>query len=230
MAMEWMKRAREENPLEGIEIKPEVIQKAMKPDLDAMSTKFGSDVDAKLAPIMEYIQQQKADREAAQAAAARARKQQTDEENAIDDTDYITDPQNAFKKLLKPMQDRNDAMAALLVRKEVLGEMEYYADPKFKQAVDALIDSQPMNLRSNSSVVMNAYKSVYFDKQQEIKDGTIKSRVSMTNFSGNGTGAHAGDSTEKKERVLSDTEKHYARKLGVSEAEWIKAEKELEYV
>jgi hypothetical protein len=111
--------------------------------------------------------------------------------------------------------------------------MDYYAsDPTFKNKVDQLIDSQPLHLRANAGIIMAAYKNTFYDMQQEIKDGKIKSQASLLSNSGGGTGGHSGSSSDKftSDDTMSDEEKSYARKLGISEKDWTATRKELEYV
>jgi hypothetical protein len=119
------------------------------------------------------------------------------------------------------------------MRKETLDKMDYYSsDPEFKNRVDKLIDSQPLHLRSNAGIIMAAYKNTHYDMQQEIKDGKVKSQASLLSNAGGGTGGHSGSSSDKftDNDTMSEEEKNYARKLGISEKDWTATKKELEYV
>jgi phage I-like protein len=233
MSLAWLQRNRsaEGNQTDDIEIKPEQFSAALKPELDTFRSSIGTEMDTKLSPILEFINQQKADREAAAARAAAAQRTQQQSELEIQPEDYITDPEGVMNKRLKPLQDTIAAQSAIIVRDKTLSKMDYYSsDPTFAAKVDALIDSQPLNLRANASVVMNAYKSVFFDMKDEIASGKIKSQASAANFSNGGTGNHSGKDSESNADVLSAEEKHYAAKLGLTEADWIKSKRELEYV
>jgi len=135
--------------------------------------------------------------------------------------------------MMKPVVESQGALIAMYQRKELLGQMDYYAsDSDFKAKVDALIDAQPLANRSNSGVIMNAYKSVYFDMRKEIEEGKIKSLASINSGSGRGSNQDTGgkSSSDGDGVIMTAEEKAYARKLGIPEASWIKQKKELEYV
>lgn len=227
----WMKRddgteGNGDKPTFG-EIKPEDMQKAVKPLLDQMK----ADHDASMKPMLEFFQQQKEEREeAARKVAEAARKQQKDD-NAIQPEDWITDPMNATRKMMEPLQQTNATLAAIIVRDKTLGKMEHYGDnPAFAAKVDALIAAQPLVNQSNAQVIMNAYKSVHYDMRAELEEDRKKKEASGATFSNNGTGGHSGKSGESNPDVLSPEEKAYAAKLGISDADWIKSKRELEYV
>jgi hypothetical protein len=231
MASTWMRRDGGESLEEGLEIKPEHIQKAIKPDLDQLKADFSTDIDSKLSPVLEFIKQQKEDRESLIARQQQQNRREQQEDLEIRPEDFIVDPKGAMERSLKPLQDTIAAQSAIIVRDKTLGKMDYYSsDPQFAAKVDALIDSQPLALRSNSAIIMNAYKSVFFDLRKDIEDGKIKSQASLTNFSSNGTGSHFGNGKNESDVDLSPEEKHYAQKMGISEEAWKKSKRELEYV
>jgi hypothetical protein len=207
-----------------IEIKPEQIREALKDDLG----KIG-DLSTSMSAVMDFINEQKADKQRKDEEAEAARRAA---DNKTDDIDWLNDPEGATKKTMRPLIEGQAAMAAMLMRKETLGDMDYYkSDPDFKAKVDTLIDQQPLGLRSNASVIMNAYKSVYFDMRQEISEGKVKSAMSMNsnNGGGSGTGKQGSDGGDS-DITMTAEEKQYARKLGISENDWMKQKKELEYV
>jgi hypothetical protein len=227
MALDWFQRKKESGE---IEINDEGIKNVIKPQLDSMKTEFESTIDSKLAPVLEYFTNQKKEKEDA-IRAAEQRKKQDDLE--IQPEDYIIDPQGVIDKKLKPLQERSDIMAAILVRKEILGSMDYYStDPAFKAKVDSLIDSQPLSQRSNSALVMNAYKTAVYDHLDQIKEGKIKSQASLASNASSGTGGYIGSKQERQQESdeLSPEEKIYARKLGIPEKDWASTRRELEYV
>lgn len=210
--------------LSSIEIKPEVIADAVKPHLEATKKEISDAVNKQLAPVVEFFETQRREKEA---AARKAQKES--EEN--DDTDWITDPKGAVQKELAPLHRQNAAVAALLMRKETLGEMDYYSsDPDFKRRVDELIDKQPLQLRAHPEIILGAYKNIHYDMQQEIKDGKVKSKLSASTSSNGAVGGHDGKSKSDNEVTISDEEKGYAKKMGISEADWVKSKRELEYV
>ena len=115
------------------------------------------------------------------------------------------------------------------MRRETLEKKEFYDNPDFKAKVDALIDAQPLGSRANPAVIMNCYKSTYFDNLEDIKAGKIKSALSMGG--GSNTGGHTADEADKGDKItMNDDERKYARKMGISEENWMKQKRSLEYV
>ena len=219
----WIKRVAEEEDEQQkeqarvIEIKPEAIRDAIKGDLEQ--------IHASSKAMTDYIAEQKAERAAAQEAeSARTRR----EAERVDDVDFLTNPEEAINKKLRPISESNAVMASMFVRREVLDNQEFYDDPEFKKRVDTMIDQQPLQARLDRSVIMNAYKVVRFDAMKEIEEGKIKSSLS-------GGGGNRGTRREDKDSdggdiPMTPEEKSYARKLGVSEKDWISQKKEMEYV
>ena len=227
MAIDWLTRKKESGE---IELNNDAVTGIVKPQLAAMKTEFNSSIDTKLQPVLDFFKQQKEEKaERERQAAAKARK----DELETDPTDWITDPESAVDKKIRPLQETIQAQNAIIMRGQTLDKMDYYAsDPIFKNKVDALIDSQPLYLRSNAGIIMAAYKNTFYDMQQDIKDGKIKSQVSLLSNSGGGTGGHSGSASDKftSDDTMSEEEKTYARKLGISEKDWAATRKELEYV
>lgn len=217
----WIKKQAEEEDKEeqpkAIELKPEMIREAMKDDLDSIRNSSKA--------MLDFIAEQKAEKQAA--AEAETTKQRKEAEK-VGEFDFITDPEEAINKKLRPIAESNAVMASMFVRREVLENLEYYDDPEFKKRVDTMIDQQPLQARLDRSVIMNAYKVVRFDSDKEIADGKIKSSLSI------GGGATRGQRSDKNDSdggdTISEGEKHYARKLGISEKDWIAQKKEMEYV
>jgi hypothetical protein len=231
MPLKWKRIAEGEDTgnakddLSSIEIKPDDIKDAIKPHLDSMQTEINKSLDDRFKPMNEFFAAQKREKDEA------ARKKAADD-NKIDDTDYITDPEGTLNKRLEPILKSQAAMAAVIVKKETLGDLDYYSsDSDFRRKVDELISAQPLQNQSNSAIIMNAYKSVYFDMRKEIEEGKIKSKLSAASSGTGGTGGHSGDRKDVDDTItMSAEEKEYARKMGISEADWMKSKKELEYV
>lgn len=227
MPIDWLQRKKETGELE---VNKEGVTELFKPQLDTVKTDMEKSMDTKLKPMLDFIESQRAEKaERERQASAKARKEMLE----TDPTDWITDPESAVDKKLLPLQETIAKQNAIIMRKETLDKMDYYSsDPEFKNKVDQLIDSQPLSLRSNAGIIMAAYKNTFYDMQQEIKDGKIKSQASLLSGGGNGTGGHSGSSSGKftSDDTMSDEEKSYARKLGISEKDWAATRKELEYV
>lgn len=229
---EWMQREQGNRDQKAIEIKPEMITDAMKPQMDAFKKEFGESIDAKLAPIADFLKAQKDKDEAERAKQQQQQRQQKKDDLEINPEDWITDPEGTTRKMLTPLQETVMAQSAIIMREKVLGKMDYYSsDPAFAAKVDALIDAQAPVNRANSSVIMNAYKSVHYDLQDDIKTGKIKSIAAASGLSNNGQGGHSGEKKKDDDvTTLSAEEKNYARKMGLSEEDWVRGKRELEYV
>jgi len=220
----WIKKqaeeedGKQEEQSRQIEIKPEMIRDAIKDDLDNIRSSSKAMVD--------YINEQKAERQRAQEEEANKVRRENEK---VDDIDFLTNPEEAMNRKLKPIAESNAVMASMFVRREVLEGLEYYDEPEFKKRVDTMIDQQPLQNRLDRSVIMNAYKVNRFDFDKEVADGKIK--LSLSGGGGNRKGGdrdsnRSDDDTE----TMSAEEKQYARKLGISEKDWISQKKEMEYV
>lgn len=208
--------------LNRIEIKPEMITEAVKPQFDAFKTEIGTQMDEKLKAVNEFFAAQNREREQAQ------RRKQAEEETP-EEIDYFSDPAGAIDKKIAPLVRSQQAATAMLMINEVLGEMDYYkSDPTFKAKVLAKINSQPLQMRANADIILNCYKLVRFDEDEAIKEGKYKSMAGAASTSG--TGGHSGTRREDEEITISDEEKVYAKKMGISDADWVKSKKTLEYV
>jgi hypothetical protein len=230
MATKWWNNREEEgvkeetsakSDLRSIEIKPEIITAAVKPHLDSMRTELSSTMDEKLKPMNDFFAEQNRQR------AEAARRQQVEAEN-VDELDYATDPAAAIDKKLAPLIRNQQAANAMLMINETIGEMELYKNPEFKAKVLAKINSQPLQLRSNAEIILNCYKLIAFDEKEAIQEGKYRSAVGAASTSG--TGGHSGSSKSESEVTISDEEKVYARKMGISDENWVKSKKTLEFV
>lgn len=215
-------RAAAREDLRSIEIKPEIISEAMKPHLDSFRTEIGSTIDEKLKAVNDFFAAQNQQRQ------EHLRRQQQESEN-VDELDYINDPGTAIDKKLAPLIRNQQAANAMLMINETLGEMDYYrSDPEFKAKVLSKINSQPLSLRANADIILNCYKLVAYDEREAIKEGKYKSILGAASTTG--TGGHSGSSKKEDEVTISDEEKVYAKKMNISEADWVKSKKSLEYV
>ena len=222
MGVNWMRREAEEadnkDNLSGIEIKPEKIREAIAGDLDELKNSSKA--------MMDFINQQKEERAEAQRVAAERQRAESSRQEPVD---FFTDPETAMNNKLRPLAESNAVMASMFVRRELLEKEDYYGDPEFKKHVDAIIDSQPLAARSNAAVIMNAYKIARFDKQKEIEEGKIKSSLSISGGRGSGRSDIAEEESDGG-ISMSQQEKAYARKLGISESDWVSQKKNMEYV
>lgn len=162
--------------------------------------------------------------------------QQEDQEEELS-TEFITDPVNATKKLLRqttaPLVEANVNMQAKLTMKELMDshpeEYEYATDPKVRLETEALIGKLPLSSRTDPESIKNCYLVVEGRHKQEIKEGKIKSRLAATSSAGNGTGSPKAESEEGK-ISLTDNQKKAAKIFGMTEEEYAKGAKELNYV
>jgi hypothetical protein len=231
MAPRWFRNdSNEEKPAEqqavqdvkSIEIKPEILEAAMKPHLEAQEARYATMMDEKLKAVNEFFAQQNRQREEQQ------RREQQESETP-GEVDFYSDPSAAMDKKLAPIIRNQQAAAALLMINETLGDMDYYkSDPEFKAKVLAKINSQPLQLRANADIILNCYKLVRYDEDAAIKEGKYKSVLGAASTTG--TGGHTGSRGEEAEVTISDEEKIYAKKMGISEADWVKSKKTLEYI
>lgn len=225
MPLGWVKKeGNEEEEKQKIEIKPEDIQSAVKPLLEEQNKKFDT--------ISAYIaKQEKKDKDIEDARVAEENRKKNADRNAnlTDPTNWLDNPAGMTAEMIKPLVESQQRTNAQLAKRDVLDKMEYYDDPIFRTSVDQLIAAQPLQNQSDPALIMNAYKSVFFDKQQDIKDGKIKSQLSV-NSGGRGTSGSSKEEDDKSKGTMSEAEKVYASKLGIPVDKWIKNRNEMEFV
>ena len=227
MPISWIRKPdddeeKEEKPRE-IEIKPELIKKAIEPDLEELKSGMKS--------MQDYItEQQKERREAREreAAEAFARQQKERNDNQNDSMRWMENPREATLEEMRPLVEAQLRTNARLARQDILSKMEYYNDPTIREKVDALIAAQPLRSQTDPAIILNAYKVTVFDHSEEIKSGKVKSQLSGA--SSKGTGGHKGDEDDKPNDKLSEAEKVYVKKLGIKESDYIKQRNDMEFI
>jgi len=119
-----------------------------------------------------------------------------------------------------------------LLRKQLFDDnpdkFEYYdkANPEFKSEVDRLIDGLPLESRTNPDAIQNCYYVAFGRKQQEIKDGKLKSRFAATSTTTSGS-----SSTKDKDTIqLTELQKKAAKAMGITEEDYGKQAREMNYV
>lgn len=226
MALKWLQGKVVSTEEEAsVEFKPEEfearVQKGVKEHLEAFSTKMAETLN----PVAEFLRAQKADKDAAEATALAAKNKQ---EQSVDDNDFILDPQAAIRKMNQPVATLALQLAAKDMRREMLDGKDYYHG-EIKAKIDALLSKQNLNAQNDPSVIENAYKVVVFDNLKDINEGKIKTQTASYNMNGSSSQKSDNDSGEREEDMSAE-EKKYASKLGISEADWKKSKRELEYV
>jgi hypothetical protein len=146
--------------------------------LDTKVTEIGKKLEG-LDTLVTFVNAQK---EAAEAAAAEeAKKKNTPPEESDEDIaqQFAADPASAVKKITQPQTELLLQIQADNLRDKMLSEdSEKYPryTGKIKQEVDALLESQPLSIRTNRAAIENAYFSVVGRHEAEITNGTLKSR------------------------------------------------------
>lgn len=227
----WLNVGGNKKPDDGvIEITPESLNKTLteqKTELEGKLTELGSRIDnhPTLAAMQVYLDEQRASREA---AARKQNEQQVANQNAqfneIDPTmrQYVD-------QSLKPIADAALWQQGTELRRNIFDNAEAfpYYNGSLKEKVDALLDSQPAAQRANPDVIRNVYKIVFFDNQKEIDEGKHKSRLASASTSGSGTGM-PNQAGEGGMPVLTQQMKSVAKAMGMSEADYATAMKELQ--
>ncbi len=210
------------------EFKPDEFKKELSTEFKTQLDALKAENETKLAPIIEMANNFKA----AQEEAARQRQvqqnKQHQDDNAVDDDLWITNPAEAHRRSTLALKNQTAGIAAITMRREILSDMEYYTGP-LKDEIDQLIEAQSLEHRANPGVLKNAYYTVVGKHAAEIQEGKYKKQLNAATFSGNGTGA-PGSKTSEETEELSDDEKYAAKKFGFTEADWNKSKQELGYV
>jgi hypothetical protein len=212
------------------EITPESINKSLtdtKTDLEKKLADLGESINQHptLLAMQEFLDGQKANKDAA------ARKAANDAANAnnsrFENVDQTT--REYVNETMKPYAEAAIYQQGNEQRRTIFEDAEafpYYTGT-LKSKVDALLDAQPPVQRANPDVIRNVYKIVVFDHQKEISEDKIKSRLSSASTPTTGAGtSSSGDKGALP--VLTQQMKSVARSMGMSEADYATAMKELQ--
>jgi hypothetical protein len=212
------------------EITPESINKSLtetKTELEARFTALGESIDnhPTLKAMQTFLDEQKAAKDAAARRASDQSRQQNDQR--FENVDQTT--REYVNETMKPYAEAAIYQQGNEQRRTIFEDAEafpYYTGT-LKSKVDALLDAQPPVQRANPDVIRNVYKIVVFDHQKEISEDKIKSRLSSASTPTTGAGtSSAGDKGALP--VLTQQMKSVARSMGMSEADYATAMKELQ--
>lgn len=227
MALKWLQgKVVDDDKEASVEFKPEEfearVQEGVKKQFEAFTTQMAETLN----PVAEFLRAQKKDKDTAEAAELAARNKQN---LSVDDNDFILDPQAAVRKMNQPVATLALQLAAKDMRREMLDGKDYYHG-EIKAKIDSLLAKQNLNAQNDPSVIENAYKVVVFDNLKDINEGKIKTQTASFNMRGNSAEGKNDSDGGEREEDMSAEEKKYAAKLGISEADWKKSRRELEYV
>lgn len=213
-----------------VEITPESINKSLtdtKTELEGRLTALGKSIDdhPTLKAMQIFLDEQKAAKDAIARRAAETNRQQNDQR--FENVDQTT--REYVNETMKPYAEAAIYQQGNEMRRTIFEDAEafpYYIGT-LKSKVDALLDAQPAVQRANPDVIRNVYKIVVFDHQKEITEDKIKSRLSSASSAGTGTGA-PGTGDKGAMPVLTQQMKSVAKAMGMSEADYATAMKELQ--
>lgn len=224
----WFNKKQDTDETQG-EFDPSKFQESVVNSTKAELEAFKTELTSKLGGVEEitnYFKEQKAEVERRKAAEIENKRK---EETEVDADLWITNPEEAARRTNEPLERRQQALAAITMRREVLGDKEFYTG-EVKEKVDAMIEQQPLAARANSSVLLNCYKVVLGDYYLKGEGDKLKKQAAFTSFNGNGTGGSGAGGGKESEETLSPEELDIARKFGMSDKDWITSKKELNYV
>ena len=234
MANDWVRRSdgsmsSEKEGTGDIEFKPEKLKEDITNEVTTKFTEFSTAQDAKLKPLLEMAESIKADREQREATRLAAETKKRREDDQIDDTDFMLDPNGAMERKLNPTNNAVRMLAARMAKQDTLVDKEYYHG-EMKAEVDRMISQQTLENQMKPDIIENCYKLVHYNHLQDISEGKIKSRTASTVFEGGSTGGHGGKDNSEGSEVLSAEEKEVAKHMGISDKDWITSRREMSYV
>jgi phage I-like protein len=235
--MAWFKRADgslapvedKKDGLDDVEFKPEKLREDIVNSVDEKFTAFAKSQSEAMKPMQEMAELMKAERQERLDAEKRRKDVATAEAKGDFSERMMLDPESAINDKLSGTNNAILLLASREARRETLGDKEYYYGD-IKSKVDSLIDTLPLNQRSNAGSLENCYKLVMYDHQKEVAEGKIKARNTSGIFEGGSTGAHSGNDVKDGPENLGAEEKEMAKRFGMSEKDWASSKKELSYV
>ena len=239
----WLDRFREteETPedkkkreQEELELKNKLNKVDKIDDVEKSLKEFRTKAEGSLNEMSEFLKEQKAEKARRE---AEAKNKKASENKEAEDKDLeelaLTDPVKAAELIadrkMGPLVAAQINTQSVLLRKQIFddnpSQFEYYHG-EFKNEVDKLIDNLDIRHKTNPEAIKHCYAIAYFNKQNEIKEGKLKSRFAATSSSSNNN-----NNTKDKETInLNDEQKRAAKALGVSEEEYGKLAREMNYV
>lgn len=227
LKLPWQKKDGEDNQLE-VQLPDETQKKldqaiaaaAELPKLKEMLEGFKS--------ITAYVDEQKAEREAAAARARAEAQARTSEQTDAELQNLIlTDPAQAIKR-----GTQDQSMAILMLRADQLkrdvfedaDRFPYYAG-EVRSEIDKLLAGQSIQNRNDPSVIENCYYTVVGRHAEEAREGKLKSRfASASGARGTAHGsAGAGAPTEGSDKLeINDDIRKAARITGMTPEDYAK--------
>lgn len=231
--MPWYKRPdgsmSGEDKNEDIEFKPEKLKEDITKDFGEKLTAMQTAQDEKMKPLLDMASQLAADRKEREEAAKKAAEKKTSEDSTLTSEDFMLDPVDAIRRAQQPVAKATMMLAARMATKDTLEGKEYYHG-EFKTQVDALVASMSLEQQMNPASIENCYKIAFADNYKAISEGKIKARTASSQFDSTGTGGHNGGDKTDTFDTLTKEEEHMAKTFGMTNEQWAKSKKELEYV
>lgn len=219
----------DENKLEDIEFKPEKLKEDITKDFGEKLTAMQTAQDEKMKPLLDMATQLAADRAERAELARKAAEKKATENQELTSEDFLLDPIEAIRRAQQPVAKATMMLAARMATKDTLEGKEYYHG-EFKTQVDALVASMSLEQQMNPASIENCYKIAFADNYKAITEGTIKARTSSSQFESSSTGGHSGSGKTDSLDALTKEEEHMAKTFGMTNEQWAKSKKELEYV
>ncbi|HEY1644809.1 MAG TPA: hypothetical protein VGF75_00300 [Candidatus Saccharimonadales bacterium] len=209
-------------------IATEVAKKLEKPMADSLATASQAALDAN--PVLRRLkdnmdagqaEKDRLAREKAAATSSAGNKEFTDSYEALDD-----DTKRVIDTRFNQVNQTAMRAEARETRRSVFEDIEnfpYYTGD-LKQKIDEMIEKEPLTNQVNPLMARNCYKIVVADHIKDIQDGKVRSRLSAA------TGSSTSTTTTTDVNALptlTDDEKKTAKGMGIPEAEWAKAKKDL---
>lgn len=222
----------DKDKVDDIEFKPEKLKEDITKDFETKLTKFGTDQDAKMKPLLDMAANIEKDRLERERKAAEATAKKERDDNSLTNEDFMLDPKEATRRAIaEGTSGLTKATMMLAARgniRETLQDKEYYHGD-FKAKVDEMVAQQSLENQCRPDVVENCYLVQVAKNMKEIQEGKIKARTSSATFEGGSTGGHKADSSDTPETLTADEEKAAAA-MNIKKEDWIKSRRELSFV
>lgn len=232
MAISWLNGKKKEDEGEGkgtneeIELKPAEVKAQLDKigSLESGFNSFKTESKATMDRMAAYLDKQDKDEATRLENERRAKATKTQEE--LDD-EFLTDPKEATKKLMRPLVETSVNHEARDMMRDMLdNNTEKYGlmtDPNFKSQVEKLVFGLPLSQRANLQSIENCFYVAQGQNADAIKEGKIKARFAASSSVGGGEG-EKGKGTETF--TLTDEQKKAAKVFGMTDEQYGKARKE----
>lgn len=141
---------------------------------------------------------------------------------------FTDDPDAAFAQRMAPVTGLALATRADYIFDRVIDSQKY--GPVLKDEIKKILANEPLESRIKEDFVLNAYNIAVARNLESIQNDNNKREGKFFVEGGRSSSTTLDSSTKDKKPNLTDEEREYVKKFGMTEEQYVKTKGELKYV